>query len=416
MSATGSQPQTDRPTGTPVPGRQRDLRVDFWRGVAMFIIFMAHMPGNFWAWYIPARFGPSDGAEMFVFCSGFASAVAFGGTFMRSGWLVGCARVLHRVWQIYWAQIGLFLVMLAVCYIGSGLVEGKDYVGQLNLYPFVDDPARGVVHLLTMTYVPNLFDILPMYMVVLAMTPLVVLAHRTGGMPALAAFIGTVYIAAQFGLELPAEWWSDRPWFFNPFGWALLFFSGFAISAGWVRVPGPNIWLIGAALLFVAALVPVSHWPIWRQSETLTAIHDAMKFGFGIEKTGHGIIRYLHFMALAYLAHVALRDHAAKLEAAWLRPLIKVGQNALPVFLASLPLSYIGGMVLDVTGSGYGPVAAVNLGGFALLVGVAYGGNYFKKQPWKRPAGPRQDARSADAPADRRAPPAGGRDAMAAAE
>ena len=35
----------------------RDPRLDFFRGIAMLIIFVAHVPSNLWTLYIPARFG-----------------------------------------------------------------------------------------------------------------------------------------------------------------------------------------------------------------------------------------------------------------------------------------------------------------------------------------------------------------------
>ena len=91
----------------PAP-RVRDLRLDFFRGLAMFIILVAHIPFNAWGDWIPARFGFSDATEIFVFCSGMASAIAFGGAFLRRGWLMGTARVLFRCWQVYWAHICLF--------------------------------------------------------------------------------------------------------------------------------------------------------------------------------------------------------------------------------------------------------------------------------------------------------------------
>ncbi|MDZ4093637.1 MAG: OpgC domain-containing protein, partial [Paracoccaceae bacterium] len=52
----------------------RDRRLDVFRGLAMFIILIAHTPGNFLTLWIPARFGFSDATEIFVFCSGMASA------------------------------------------------------------------------------------------------------------------------------------------------------------------------------------------------------------------------------------------------------------------------------------------------------------------------------------------------------
>ena len=79
--------------------RVRDIRLDFFRGIAMFIILFAHTPGNWITRWIPARWGFSDATEMFVFCSGMASAIAFGMTFDRAGWLLGSARVAYRVWN-----------------------------------------------------------------------------------------------------------------------------------------------------------------------------------------------------------------------------------------------------------------------------------------------------------------------------
>ena len=63
----------------------------------MFIIFIAHVPWNWWTLWIPARFGFSDATEIFVFCSGMASALAFGKTFDVYGWGIGAARVVRRM-------------------------------------------------------------------------------------------------------------------------------------------------------------------------------------------------------------------------------------------------------------------------------------------------------------------------------
>src|SRR5262249_58596276 len=97
----------------------RDPRLDFFRGSAMFIIFIAHCRGNFlWDW-IPARFGMSDAADMFVFLSGMAASIAFGGTFVRQGMLMGTARILHRCWQLFVGHIGVFFTVAAVALAGA---------------------------------------------------------------------------------------------------------------------------------------------------------------------------------------------------------------------------------------------------------------------------------------------------------
>ena len=181
----------------PTP-RIRDPRLDFFRGIGMFIIFMAHLPGNFFTLYIPARFGWSDATEIFVFCSGMASAIAFGKIFENTGWLIGAMRILHRMWQVYWAHIGLFFTILMLVifqtwasqsgilcfYEGSRLCGSPEtgpawnYVGRLNIIHIFQEVNgssawANFVGIMTLTWVPNLFDILPMYIVILAMIPII---------------------------------------------------------------------------------------------------------------------------------------------------------------------------------------------------------------------------------------------------
>ena len=98
-------------TVAPPTSAIRDPRLDFFRGIAMFIILLAHTPGNAWTSWIPARWWFSDATEMFVFCSGMASAIAFGGTFDRAGLGLGTARVGFRIWQVYWAHIWMFFAI-----------------------------------------------------------------------------------------------------------------------------------------------------------------------------------------------------------------------------------------------------------------------------------------------------------------
>ena len=96
---------------TPTAKKPRDVRGEFFRGAALLIIFVAHVPGNFLGDWIPARFGLSDAAHMFVFISGYAAAIAFGGTFLRFGFLAGTGRIAIRCAQLYGAHIGLFVAV-----------------------------------------------------------------------------------------------------------------------------------------------------------------------------------------------------------------------------------------------------------------------------------------------------------------
>jgi hypothetical protein len=359
---------------------KRDPRLDVFRGLAMFIIFIAHLPGNPWNAYIPARFGPSDATEMFVFCSGFASAIAFGGTFNRDGFGVGTLRVLHRCWQIYWAHLALFLTVAALCVTGTVWSGATDYVHALWLQPFFIEPRAGVAHLVTLTYVPNYFDILPMYVVILAMIPCVIAVARLSPAIALASCV-TLYLAQWLlAWNLPAEWWSDRTWFFDPFAWQLLFFTGFAFAIGWLPSPTRRRWLLGLSVGVVLILVPLSWRPLWSSIDWLERL--SLVLGPWADKTHFGALRYLHFLALAYLALWMVDRWPVLVMGRAAQALAAVGQQALPVFLWSMCIAQVLGMVLDQIGRNPLTILSVNGLGLLSLTGVARLAWLMKSPPW----------------------------------
>jgi len=375
----------------------RDPRLDFFRGIAMFIILFAHVPGNWVTLWIPARFGFSDATEIFVFCSGMASAIAFGAVFRNHGWGLGAARVGFRVWQVYWAHICLFLAVAATMAAlnASGAFE-RDYVGQLNLYPFFNGTEANLIGLLTLTYLPNYFDILPMYLVILAMLPAVMALARLHVAVAAVAVIA-VWVLAQMDLAaLPAEPWSDREWFFNPFGWQLVFFTGFALMSGWLPAPPVNRLLVLVAAVIVLAIVPLAWFRILREVALFSEWRAAL--GPLIAKTDFGLLRYVHFLALAYLAWVAVGPRGARLSPpegdgmlarAWrvgLAMILKVGQQSLAVFIVSMYVARLLGVALDVMGRSHLSMALINIGGMMILVAAAYCAGWFKAHPWRKSA------------------------------
>ena len=378
--------------------RIRDPRLDFFRGIVMFIILIAHTPGNWLTLWIPARFGFSDATEVFVFCSGMASAIAFGAVFRDQGVLMGAARVAYRCWQVYWAHIALFFAIAGTMVVlnATGWFE-RDYVGQLNLYPFFKRPEENLVGLLTLTYVPNYFDILPMYLVVLEMMPLVVIAHRAHPLLALGLVAGVWFGAQLEYLALPAEPWSAREWFFNPFGWQLVFFTGFAFMSGWLPAPPRNKMLVFLAAAIVLVIIPLAYYRITRQLPEVRAWRT--EYNFLIAKTDFGVLRYVHFLAVAYLCWIAVGEAGRRiippqtggmLAEIWRRALaiiMKVGQQSLAVFITSMFTARLLGVALDTLGrKSLFNQLIVNLAGFTILICVAYGVGWFKSQPWRKKA------------------------------
>lgn len=415
--------QAARPSAAAAGATIRDPRLDFYRGIAMFIILFAHTPGNFFTSWIPARWGFSDATEMFVFCSGMASAIAFGRTYDRAGWLLGTGRVGYRVWQVYWAHIGMFffIAMMLAFWDSFGIFE-KRYIGTLNLVPFFDGVTRAgelvsttadqMVGLFTLTYVPNYFDILPMYMVILVMMPVVMALSRIN-IYLTFAVIATVWLfaqgrvleelgAAHLAINFPAEPWSKREWFFNPFGWQLLFFTGFAFMRGWIPAPPVKWWLIALATLVVLANIPLSNIGIRAVNrewfglafEGNPVIQWRIENRIWITKSDFGILRYVHFLSLAYLGWVIAgeggrrliasgRGLASKLWGAVIAVIMKVGQQSLAVFVFSMVLARVLGFAYDQIGRSTAVVTFGNLIGVAILILLAYFVAYVKAQPWR---------------------------------
>jgi hypothetical protein len=350
----------------------------------MLIIFMAHVPTNLWAEYIPARYGWSDATEMFVFCSGFAAALAFGGTFIKAGFWYGSIRIIYRIWQIYAAHIAMFFFIAGIVAAGTMLLDTQDYTESLGISWFFENSLPGIVGLFSMTYVPNYFDILPMYIGALVLLPIIMALSRVHRFLAIGACVLLYCLNYGLGWGVPADLprGLDREWFFNPMGWQLLFFTGFAFAMGWIKPPPFNRTLLTCAVVFVVVSIPVSRWAIAQNYETLREIRIAI--WYFLDKTDFGIIRYVHFLALAYIALYIIRGRAQYLHAAWCRPIITVGQSSLPVFLLSMGLSQLAGMALDVLDRTPLTYALVNVTGLSIVILFAYWCKMLRQQPWRK--------------------------------
>ena len=117
---------------------------------------------------------------------------------------MGTLRIAYRVWQVYWVHLGVFFVtlflMLAINATGA---FPRDEVRALNLAPFLDNTGPNLIGLMTLTYVPNYFDILPMYLVILALIPVTMALARVD--PRLALLLCVSALGGGGGRTEPAR-------------------------------------------------------------------------------------------------------------------------------------------------------------------------------------------------------------------
>src|SRR4051795_864483 len=76
---------------------QRELRLDLFRGLALWLIFIDHVSPDLLTWFTIRNYGFSDAAEIFIFISGFTAALVYGRATFESGIVIGTARVARRV-------------------------------------------------------------------------------------------------------------------------------------------------------------------------------------------------------------------------------------------------------------------------------------------------------------------------------
>ena len=149
----------------------RDLRLDLFRGLALWLIFLDHIPSNVVSWITIRNYGFSDATEIFIFISGYTAAFVYGRAMSERGFVVAGARILKRAWQIYVAHIFLFAIYLAeISYVATSF-ENPLYAEEMNILDFLKQPDQTIVQALLLKFKPANMDVLPLYIVLLLLFP-----------------------------------------------------------------------------------------------------------------------------------------------------------------------------------------------------------------------------------------------------
>ncbi len=265
---------------------------------------------------------------------------------------------------------------------GNALTPGYDYVQKLNITYLFEQTQAALPAMVTLTYLPNGIDILPMYLMLLAWTPAFWALSRVSRPLAALASIALYVATYLVNMDLSAQPDTDRAWFFNPFAWQLIFFGGYVIGAGWINIRLGIQRRMLASLAIVLLAVPFAHEQGLRPRDWMMSLHGWVEPLY--EKTRLGPLRILHFAALAYLVATLLERHGAWLRKPAAECIRVLGRNSLAIFSLGLLLARLCGMVLDHTGHSLLPLLGVNLGGLALLIGIGQLLAWVHGKPWQQ--------------------------------
>lgn len=349
----------------------RDIRVDFFRGFALYCIFVGHIPDHaLWVATIQVL-GPSDSTETFIFLAGYSAAIAYGRSYDRFGWAYAATAVLLRVWTLYVVHIFMFVAFVAQVSWSAARFANPTYIDEINISAFLEEPHIAVLDALTLRFQPAFMDILPLYIVVLMLFALLLpLLHRTAALLAVSGALWLFVRLTRFNLTT-----AQGEWFFNPIAWQFLFMLGASVAVMPERlreriararpVLVPLACLIALAGLFISA--------VWR----IPAVYNALPEPFAaviytaIDKSGLHPVRLAHFLSIAYLVSRVVRPGAPWLLAWWAQPFTLPGQHGLVVFSMGVFLSFLGRLVMQEFDATLPTQVAIAVVGWSVCVAVS---------------------------------------------
>ncbi len=373
----------------------RDLRLDFFRGLSLFFIFIDHIPENMLSYFTFRAFAFSDAAEVFIFISGFTAALVYGRSFVEHGGLYATAQVYRRVWQLYVAHIFLFVIFTAEVSYTIFAVRNPMYADEMGVGDFLETPHLAIIRALLLVFQPTFLDILPLYIVLLAGFPIVLLLLRRNPLLPI-ALSGLLYGAVLLRGWAPETLPEHQSWFFNPLAWQFLFVIG--ATAGYSRVNGswpfPTWWWIKPLAIGITALVAVINitWTIHWFYDPFPPFLAKQLYNHTIDKTNLAPLRLIDFLAIAVTTIAFVKPTSAFLHKSWAWPVILCGQHSLYIFCVGIVLSVLGHFLLAEFYSGIPMQFAVNLVGMGMMIAIAFLLEWYKTAS-RRPPGSRPGRR-----------------------
>ncbi len=354
------------------PLHERIVSVDFWRGISLMMIFVDHIPGNPVSVLTLRSWAFADAAEVFVFLAGISAILAFDRYFRYGGFVCGCLRVAKRTWQLFRAHV-LLVFALSIVIAAAGLfTDSKPIMEQMNFSPFFVETEVAILRIVKLQYMPNLTDVLPIYVVFIGMLPLLWLLMEFSPYAALAAS-GALWAAANItGQSLP-NYPEGVTWFFNPLAWQFMFVSGAVLA----RMRGSAVALLRSRLLLgaAAAFVIVSIIAVapWINIHALSEYRIVpARFLPANDKTNLSFIRIVNFFALVLLSARLLGRDSTFWKRRLSRMIETVGRHALPVYCAGVVMALVAQIFFGIRNSGVLEVVSVTFAGLAILVALAF--------------------------------------------
>ena len=279
-------------------------------------------------------FGFTSAAEGFIFLSACLAGLVYGKIYNNKGWEPMSTKVWRRARLVYIVHLSLLLAVVLTAW---------TYFHQVvplanHFHDFLVHPLSGLFLLPLLLHQPPLFDILPMYVLFLLVTPFAFATARRRGWNMVLIFSAAVWLAGQFqAAYLPTDTTRLLPLrggSFNVLAWQFLWMAGLALGESSTRrelIPQKFRLAFGtlAAVLVIAGLSGrhgiIAGWQI---------NPDVSMTNFWFNKWTLGPLRMLNFAAWVVLL-MAWNPRPPN----WtLAPTALLGRHSLAVFAFHLPM------------------------------------------------------------------------------
>ena len=323
------------------PKLERRPELDALRGLFIVWMTLTHMPTRVSAW-VDQPFGFLSSAEGFVFLSALLTARI---SIQKAA--EDPAALQSRIWKRALKIYGIHVLMLTLAFtVVAALATEMHRDAIHNLLNFyLLHPGTAIAGSLLLLYCPPLLDILPLYVIFLAATPIILFWAAKHGwrLPLAASF--AIWLGAQLGLR---EWMHSsivhithlqipvqEGGAFNLLGWQAMWMAGLWLGAGSATGKTPlryiKGWMAAGALAVCLFFLGVRHGWVGPHltPETLA---------FQLDKWHLGPLRVLNLVAFTVFFYWVRRFIFPLLQT---EPLLTLGKASLEVFCAHIVLVFL---------------------------------------------------------------------------
>lgn len=363
----------------PVVTSGRDIRLDLFRGLALWFIFVDHIPTNVVSWLTVRNYGFSDATEIFVFISGYTAVIAYARMMEREGWVRAAARIYRRVWQLYVAHILLFVAFTAQVAWVSIARDTPGLIEEMELLGFGQNPYQAILEAALLKFRPVNLDVLPLYIVLLAVFPFALPVIVRWPFAVIAVSLCLYGITCHYSWNLPA-YPDGKVWYFNPMAWQVVFYVGACCAVLGKELAWLDRWRWPLAVLAVSYLLFSGFISLsWHYNSIERLVPTwVARVIYPIDKTNIDILRFVHFLAVAWLVRLVVPVDASFLKWRVFEPFRRCGEQSLLIFCLGTFLALSGQVIVSHFEESLLSQVGVSIGGIVIMCCAAYVATWFK--------------------------------------